>query len=536
MYTSTETGRSPGRIRERNLPVAHPALPSENIPARLLPQTLSVRDLTILCLFAVLLITNIQEMASGGAVSFLYWFLGFLTFLIPSALVSAQLYRLFPGEGAVYLWANKAFGNFWDTFLGFFCNWWPGAIGLTVEAGAVVTSIQSLNGQWLTAPWQQGCVEIVVLLAAQGLCFLGQRALQRILNVVFCAYVSLFVLIGFVGIIWIAGGHLVQADFSAPAWQIQPMNFSLFPIVTLALLGMAVPLNLGAEVVNARRAHTYVYWGMAATMLGYLIATWGILVVLPTKDLASPVFLALVFEQAFGAAIGSALGTLAYLILVAYFVCATAAYNTMFSRLLLVAGIDHRLPGAMRKLNSQKVPFNAMFVQTGMNIIFIFLIFFITAETAGQELSTTVFLIVINGAAVVWNIAMIGLFLCGILLCSRYRTQLAGRWIVPSYVLYPCIGLGIIATCISIYGTFFSGSPVPLVSNQDWVFWVLLTVFISLTIGGIYSFLVPEAEDLLELLQRSGESSARKIPAPSVASSAGQVAQQRSGLVEQQTR
>jgi predicted phage tail protein len=104
---------------------------------------------------------------------------------------------------------------------------------------------------------------------------------------------------------------------------------------------------------------------------------------------------------------------------------------------------------------------------------------------------------------VVWNIAMVGLFLCGILLCRRYRAQLAGRWIVPSSVFYLSTGLGIIAACISIYVTFFGGSPVLTVSSGDWVFWVLLTVFISLTIGGIYSFLVPEAEDLAEWEQRA---------------------------------
>jgi hypothetical protein len=43
-----------------------------------------------------------------------------------------------------------------------------------------------------------------------------------------------------------------------------------------------------------------------------------------------------------------------------------------------------------------------------------------------------VFLVTINGGAVIWNIAMIGLILCGIILYTRYRAWLAGNWIVPS--------------------------------------------------------------------------------------------------------
>src|SRR5712692_5515319 len=156
-------------------------LPSERLGPGRLPQVLGTRDMTVLCLFAVLLVSNVSLIAGAGAAGYLYWCLGFLVFLIPSALICAPLYRLFPGEGAVYLWANEAFGSFWDTFIGFFCNWFPGAIGLTIEAGAVVTYIQALNSNWLTLPWQQGVAEIIVLVAALGLCVFGQRQLQNIL-------------------------------------------------------------------------------------------------------------------------------------------------------------------------------------------------------------------------------------------------------------------------------------------------------------------------------------------------------------------
>ena len=122
---------------------ARPPLPSERLPRGWLWEGLRGRDLLVLCLFSVLLVTNLPVIAGAGGASFVYWGLGFLAFLLPSALVCTQLYRMFPGEGAVYLWANKALGNFWDTLLGFFCNWWPGCIGLTIEALACVTSIQA---------------------------------------------------------------------------------------------------------------------------------------------------------------------------------------------------------------------------------------------------------------------------------------------------------------------------------------------------------------------------------------------------------
>jgi amino acid transporter len=504
--------------RSQPFSAARPELPSEHPPTGWLPRVLRPRDLTILCLFAVLLINNVQTVAGGGPSSFLYWSLGFLLFLIPSALICAQLYRLFPGEGAVYLWANKAFGSFWDTFLGFFCNWWPGAIGLTVEAEAVVSSIQGINGNWLSAPWEQGVVAVLALILAQALCYLGQRSLQRILNTAFYAYASMFALVGLAGLIWIIGGHPLQSDFSARAWQLNPSNYPIFATVTVALLGMAIPLNLGAEVTDERQGHKYLLWSTLIIIVAYLFVTLAALAVLSPNDLKNPAFIGVLFQHVFGPALGTTLTVIYYLILAVYFVCATAAFNAMFSRLLLVSSMDRRLPGAMRRLNKNRVPFNAMLVQTVLNAIFIIILFFIAPSSSNPELSLTVFLVVLNGASTVWNIAMIGLFLCGIFLFIRYSAQLARRWIVPPLVLHLAAAFGIVVACVSIYSTFFVGSPVPdVLNNQDWVFWVLLIVLASLTIGAVYSFLVPEAEDLAELTQSKPAASPSAnggVPAP----------------------
>jgi glutamate:GABA antiporter len=475
-------------------------LPSGRLRPGWLPQVMTTRDMTVLCLFSVLLVSNVPLIAGAGAAGYLYWLLGFLTFLIPSALICAQLYRLFPGEGAVYLWANKAFGSFWDTFIGLFCNWFPGALGLTIEAGAVITYIQALNSNWLTLPWQQGIAEILVLVIAQCLCLFRQRLLQNILNVVFFAYSSCFILLGFAGLIWIGSGHAPQADFSAQAWQLGPTNWPFFALVIVSLLGLAVPLNMGAELVNQQVGRRYLTWGVIITVVGYLVATFGILTVLPPKDLLNPAFIAEVLTLAFGPIVGAFLGVV---ILVIYFVCATAAFNSMFARLLVVAGIDRRLPLSMQRLNSRRVPFNATMLQTALNVVFVAVIFFLapTFAPSNQSLSFVVFFITINGASVIWYIAMMGLFLCGILLCTRYSHQLVGKWIAPPAVLYIAAVLGIASSGIAIYSTFFAGSPIPQVlNNADWVYYLLLVVLSSLAVGAAYSFLVPETEDLVALI------------------------------------
>jgi amino acid transporter len=42
-------------------------------------------------------------------------------------LVTAQLGQMFPRDGSLYVWTQKALGPFWGFFAGF-CAWWPGIL------------------------------------------------------------------------------------------------------------------------------------------------------------------------------------------------------------------------------------------------------------------------------------------------------------------------------------------------------------------------------------------------------------------------
>ena len=480
-----------------------PGLPSERLSEGRLPRVMRSRDMVTICLITVMLISNVSLVAGAGGAGFIYWAIGFCAFLIPSALICAQLYRLFPGEGAVYLWANKAFGSFWDSFVGLFCNWLPGVLGMLIGVSSFVTYIQALNLNWLVQPWQQGLAEVIVLVLALGLCSLGLRRQQNIINVVVLAYVGIFVLLGLAGLIWLAGGHAPQGDFSAQGWHIGVANWPVFGVVIICMFGMEVPLNLGNEVADQRSIGAYLFWGVVITIAGYLIATFAITVVLPPQDAVNPALIAETFPKVFGPVFGGLLQTIVNLILVAYFVCVTATFNMMFSRLLMLGGVDRRLPRSLQNLNRKRIPLNAMVVQTVINILLVLVIYFVAPAFApsNQELSLVVFLVTINGASVIWNIAMIGLFLCGILLFVRYGYRLVGKWIIPPILLHLGAVLGIACSCFAIYSTLFAGSPIPQVlSNTDWIYWMFLVVLSSLAVGAAYSFLVPEAEDLIALL------------------------------------
>src|SRR5438105_11318982 len=143
-------------------------LRSERIAGGILPKVLNSFDMVAIFVAIVLFISNSAVVTGAGAAAYIYWGLGFITFLIPGAIVTGQLGLMFPGEGSIYVWTNKAFGPFLGFFAGF-CAWWPGVLVMIATGDAVVSLIQQLGTQispnlsLLTDPWQQGLVIILVI-------------------------------------------------------------------------------------------------------------------------------------------------------------------------------------------------------------------------------------------------------------------------------------------------------------------------------------------------------------------------------------
>src|SRR6476619_3449475 len=110
---------------------------SERIAGGMLPRVLNTFDMVAIFVSIVLFITNAAVVQSAGPAAFGWWIIGFLAFLIPGAIVTGQLGLMFPGEGSIYLWTQKAFGPFWGFFAGF-CAWWPGVLVMVATGTAVL--------------------------------------------------------------------------------------------------------------------------------------------------------------------------------------------------------------------------------------------------------------------------------------------------------------------------------------------------------------------------------------------------------------
>jgi amino acid transporter len=439
----------------------------------------------------VLFISNSAVMAGGaGPSAYFYWILGFITFLIPGAIVTGQLGLMFPGEGSIYVWTTKAFGPFMGFFAGF-CAWWPGVLVMIATGDAVVSLLQQFNTNWLTEAWQQGIVIILVIAFSFSLSILRFRATQNVVNVVFVAYGGAILLIGIAGLISLIGGHAAHVDYSAHNWAPAPATFTFYGTVVLGLLGVEVPLNMGVEITNTRSITRYLLWGAGVVMVAYLIGTFGVMVAVPVKDQGSPAAITEAVQMAFGAA-GPFFGFVVNIIFIGFFLFATAVYNYSFGRLLFVSGLDSRLPAVVSKVNRNKVPWVAVMIQSIIAAVLTIVAFILAPYTLSTglkpgDLSTVVYDILQAAVTVIWCVSMVLLFVDVIIIRRKYSERFEDKQLAPSWVFYLCSVLGIIASAVGVY-VIFTGPWTSLMNNAQWVLWIGAIGILSLVIGIVLYF------------------------------------------------
>lgn len=92
-------------------------------------KTLRQRDMVLFTVSAILLPDTLASAASIGASSVSWWVLLSLFFLLPFALITAELGCSYPEQGGVYAWVRDAFGRRWGSRVTW-CYWINTAVWL----------------------------------------------------------------------------------------------------------------------------------------------------------------------------------------------------------------------------------------------------------------------------------------------------------------------------------------------------------------------------------------------------------------------
>lgn len=203
----------------------------------------SIRNLPVTALF-------------GGSLVF-FFTLGALIFLLPSALVSAQLAILSPEQGGIYSWLRQRFGQrlavvgVWLQWINTMV-WFPSM--LMFIAGTIAYLI---NPRLVSERDYLLTVVLTVFWLVTFINFLGLRASARFASI--CAVVGLiipFVFIVLLGVVWIFSGQPLQLHFNIQSWVPHLSKgsswISLTGVIT-AFLGMELATVHVGQMKGAER-------------------------------------------------------------------------------------------------------------------------------------------------------------------------------------------------------------------------------------------------------------------------------------------
>ena len=470
------------------------ALLSEEYSVQTMPKVAGSFGLAGTFVLIIFFITNVPSAIGAGAGTFTFWIVGALTFFIPLVIATAQLGHMFPHEGSLYNWTHRAFGGYWSFFVAF-CAWFPCVLLMFVSSDVIVGYLQGLNPQWFVLPWQQGLVLVAVI------AFSGVLAVQRtatILNLVKVVLVLAFVavfLVGLAGVVWLTSGHPADKTFvtnTAAGWGFawNPSGYytlALFGFICQAFLGIEVPLNMGGEMTGSRVVTRHLLWGTVLVLVGYFVTSFGVLVVTGTTLSGIPFALVTTVQTA----LGKTAGNIVAILVICNFVVTPAVYSYSYARLLLVGGIDQRLPMRIAKLNKNRVPATAIIFQTIVAIIFAVILFIVvpsfTSTANAATLNTIVYNVVISASTLVWAISTAFLPINLVKFYLQDRRAFRKLLIFPMPVLWISIVLGVTTCVISIVGTLLYSLIPNLIGNSSWWYIVGGITLACIIIAGVGS-------------------------------------------------
>ncbi|HEY3981584.1 MAG TPA: APC family permease [Streptosporangiaceae bacterium] len=439
-------------------------LAAELVPERVLPKVLGTFGLTAAYVFIICWINGTSVMATGGWSAIPMWVLGIVVFLVPAGLAVAELANLWPAQGGVYVWAYRTL-NEPLAFFGGFLSWIPvilnGASGPAVVVSFALLAFHSTVGLTMSI-----ILQLLVLWVSAALALRKLAATQRIMNIALVVYGVIAGAVLLTGIV-----HAARHSSATPvSWHaLTTLNFGsygwLFGLILLYLVGVETPFNMGAEFLSVRRSATrMIFWGSVALSAIYVLGTVGTMLALPTAKINSVTGVASALKVGV-----PGLAEIAALLIAVILVVALTTYQSAYSRLVFVSGLERHLPRLFTHLNPRtRNPVTAILVQTCVSSTMIVVLF-------SQSSLTNVFLYLTGALSVVWLCSGFFFFVPMVIARHKYkeRYQAESFWRIPGGLagayLVAIVGCG--GTAAGIYYSFALPFG-PGIPRGTWMAWV----------------------------------------------------------------
>ncbi len=414
---------------------------------------LGVVTLTFMTTALFLTLRNMPMMAETGLEMVFFNLITVFAFLVPIALVSAELATAWPKNG-VFHWVEEAFGTRWG-LVAVWLQWVQSLFGITSILSYVAASLAyAFDPSLAGSRYFIVLVILAVYWTATAANLRGTRASGLISSV--CLGIGVLLpsaaLIGLAGL-YVGQGRPLRLDVAATASNWLPLvhpqkNLVLFLGFIFGVVGIEVSASHAREVHDVRRNYPIAVF--SAAVIGFVITLLGglaVAVVVPKEklDLVSGSVQALqaLFDT----------WHLAWLVPVAAVLVAIGAAGQVSTWVigpikgLWAAGRAGNLPPALQEVNANGVPRNLLMVQA-IAMSAVALVFLVVPGV------DTVFLLLTSAAVILYCAMYLMLFAAAIRL--RYSEPDAHRpYRIPggrAWGLWLVAGMGFVTTltCLAI--------------------------------------------------------------------------------------
>ena len=326
--------------------------------------------------FAQILLIIVPEFfgtaVKAGSAHMVLWLVAIAFFFIPHAYVVAHLNRLMPLEGGLYEWARLAFGD----RIGFLTAWnmWIMQTFQVSQIGLVTTTYLSYampGTVWIARPVAIVTASVALIGFMMLIARLGLSVGKWISNA--GSVFTIFVLTVLIFLPYFHRWHGSLHAGHAFSLLLPPMTLfsvSVFSKMTFgALSGFEIVATVAGESHNpARNIARSIIFAAPIIALFYVFGTSGILAFVSPGDVdvIGPIPQALRNGFAlFGAVLP--IVSVAILLLLLNYLCSYTFYFSANTRLPMVAGWDHLLPGWFTRLHPKyRTPVNSIFFMGGV--------------------------------------------------------------------------------------------------------------------------------------------------------------------------
>jgi glutamate:GABA antiporter len=241
-------------------------------------------DMTLFSICAIIVLDTLGASASIGGSTIAWYVITLVLFFVPYGLIAAELGSTYPGQGGIYVWIRRAFGEKWAarTTWYYWINvalWMPSVYVLFAGVFSQLF-FPDLGLPWIIVigivmTWVTVLVGIVTLEVGKWVPNLG-----AILKAV------IILVLGIGGVVF-AVRHGVANDLSfkgiLPTWD---AGLAFLPVIVYNFLGFELMSGAGEEMKNpGRDIPRSIVTAGALIAFFYLFATLGMLLALPLDQL-----------------------------------------------------------------------------------------------------------------------------------------------------------------------------------------------------------------------------------------------------------